>query len=78
MPSNGKQVVVYETFVRVRFFNEEAKTFFAPCFKNGYTILSILEIEFSLYFQDPFEFKTFSYFKADETEAKWISARGID
>ena len=74
---NGKQLVVYETRVRVEFFDEKLKDVIAPFLKDGYKIVSIAEIEFSLHFPNPDQFKKFAAHKEKETRLKWNSLNGL-
>jgi hypothetical protein len=75
---NGKQIFVCETVVRVEFINEKLKEALAIFFKNGYVLVSTTEIEFTLYFQNPNEFRLFAKYKEEETRLKWQSLRGVD
>ena len=75
---NGSSIVVYETTVSVEFLDEELKSILARFFKNGYTVIGVKEIQFTLHFQNPNEFKTFAEFKETESRDKWLSLLGVD
>lgn len=67
---NGSDIYVYETTVRAIFKTEEDKNTLCPYFRN-YTVISKIEIEFMLYFENASEFLSFCSEKEKQTREKW-------
>jgi hypothetical protein len=68
---------VYETTVSVVFRTELDKTCLSPYFKDHRDV-TVMHIEFCLYFEDPVAFEEYATFKALDTGRKWASLAGTD
>jgi hypothetical protein len=68
---------VYETTVSVVFRTEQDKAILSPYFKDHRDV-TVMRIEFCLYFEDPEAFEEYATFKAEETGRKWASLAGPD